>query len=151
MPYPTITVERLPILGKIRDCARRQGRKLSWSCNDRRPGLSWTRRKAVLCRYGETVESVLTQIASVRPKSRKGADRGRLQSLLPLCRPQCTRLPRSGFGCQALRVRPYRFAASCPGPVTYRLHDLAGSPAGNGGGGGQSVASGPLLKIKTRG
>ena len=83
MPYLTITVERFPILGKfvIARGAKTEAVVVVATIEDK--GFRGRGESVPYARYGETVESVLTQIALVRAQIEAGADRGRLQELLP--------------------------------------------------------------------
>ena len=78
-----ISVERLPILGKfvIARGAKSEAVVVVATIED---GAFRGRGESVpYARYGETVESVLSQIASVHAQIEAGADRSLLQSLLP--------------------------------------------------------------------
>jgi L-alanine-DL-glutamate epimerase-like enolase superfamily enzyme len=83
MPRLVISVERFPILGNfvISRGAKAEAVVVVAAIEDR----AWRGRGEGIpyARYGETVDSVLVQMGSVRSAIEAGADRGLLQTLLP--------------------------------------------------------------------
>ena len=83
MPRLVISVERFPILGNfvISRGAKAEAAVVVATIEDR----AWRGRGEGVpyARYGETVDSVLAQIGSVRSAIEAGADRVALQTLLP--------------------------------------------------------------------
>jgi L-alanine-DL-glutamate epimerase-like enolase superfamily enzyme len=152
MPYLTITVERFPILGKfvIARGAKTEAVVVVATIEDK--GFRGRGESVPYARYGETVESVLTQIASVRAQIEEGADRGRLQSLLP---PGAARnaLDCALWDLDAKRcgVAAYVLAGVMPpAPVTTAFTISAGSPAEMAEAAAKARER-PLLKIKLAG
>jgi len=148
----SVTVERFPIRGKfvIARGAKTEAVVIVATIED--GGFRGRGEAVPYARYGETVESVLAQIASVHPTIEAGVGRGRLQKLLP---PGAARnaldcalwdfdAKRSGIAAHVLAgVAP-------PVPVTTAFTISAGSPADMAT---AALAAGgrPLLKIKLMG
>jgi len=152
MPYLTITVERFPILGKfvIARGAKTEAVVVVATIEDK--GFRGRGESVPYARYGETVESVLTQIASVRVQIEAGADRSRLQSLL---------LPgaaRNALDCALWDLDAKRCGVAAhvlagvmpPAPVTTAFTISAGSPAEMAEAAAKARER-PLLKIKLAG
>ena len=152
MPYLSIAVERFPILGKfvIARGAKTEAVVVVATIEDR--GFRGRGESVPYARYGETVESVLTQIASVRTQLEAGADRGRLQSLLP------PGAARNALDCALWDLDAKRCGVAAhvlagvmpPAPVTTAFTISAGSPAEMA----ETAAKArerPLLKIKLAG
>jgi len=152
MPYLTITVERFPILGKfvIARGAKTEAVVVVATIEDK--GLRGRGESVPYARYGETVESVLTQIASVRTQLEAGADRGRLQSLLP------PGAARNALDCALWDLDAKRCGVAAhvlagvmpPAPVTTAFTISAGSPAQMAEAAAKARER-PLLKIKLAG
>ena len=152
MPYLTITVERFPILGKfvIARGAKTEAVVVVATIEDK--GFRGRGESVPYARYGETVESVLTQIASVRAQIEAGADRGRLQSLLP------PGAARNALDCALWDLDAKRCGVAAhvlagvmlPAPVTTAFTISAGSPAEMAEAAAK-VRERPLLKIKLAG
>ncbi|MGO9237564.1 MAG: N-acetyl-D-Glu racemase DgcA [Methylocella sp.] len=152
MPYLTITVERFPILGKfvIARGAKTEAVVVVATIEDK--GFRGRGESVPYARYGETVESVLTQIASVRAQIEAGADRGRLQSLLPPC------AARNALDCALWDLDAKRCGVAAhvlagvmpPAPVTTAFTISAGSPAEMAAAAAKARER-PLLKIKLAG
>ena len=83
MPDLNVTVERLPILGKFVIARGAKTEAVVVVATIEAGGFRGRGESVTYGRYGESVESVLAQIASVRSPIEAGADRGPLQSLLP--------------------------------------------------------------------
>src|SRR5664279_5355003 len=152
MPRLTISVERFPILGKfvIARGAKSEAVVVVATIED---GAFRGRGESVpYARYGETVESVLAQIASVHAQIEAGADRGLLQNLLP---PGAARnaldcalwdfdAKRTGIAAHVLAgVAP-------PAPVMTAFTISAGNPSEMAAAAAKAQAR-PLLKIKLKG
>ncbi len=152
MPYLTITVERFPILGKfvIARGAKTEAVVVVATIDDK--GFRGRGESVPYARYGETVESVLTQIASVRAQIEAGADRGRLQSLLP------PGAARNALDCALWDLDAKRCGVAAhvlagvmpPAPVTTAFTISAGSPAEMAAAAAKARER-PLLKIKLAG
>ena len=152
MPYLTITVERFPILGKfvIARGAKTEAVVVVATIEDK--GFRGRGESVPYARYGETVESVLTQIASVRAQIEAGADRGRLQSLLP------PGAARNALDCALWDLDAKRCGVAAhvlagvmpPAPVTTAFTISAGSPAEMAEAAAKARER-PLLKIKLAG
>jgi len=152
MPYLTITVERFPILGKfvIARGAKTEAVVVVATIEDK--GLRGRGESVPYARYGETVESVLTQIASVRTQLEAGADRGRLQSLLP------PGAARNALDCALWDLDAKRCGVAAhvlagvmpPAPVTTAFTISAGIPAEMAEAAAKARER-PLLKIKLAG
>ncbi|MGO9848825.1 MAG: N-acetyl-D-Glu racemase DgcA [Methylocella sp.] len=152
MPYLTITVERFPILGKfvIARGAKTEAVVVVATIEDK--GFRGRGESVPYARYGETVESVLTQIASVRAQIEAGADRGRLQSLLP------PGAARNALDCALWDLDAKRCGVAAhvlagvmpPAPVTTAFTISAGSPAEMAAAAAKARER-PLLKIKLAG
>jgi len=152
MPYLTITVERFPILGKfvIARGAKTEAVVVVATIEDK--GFRGRGESVPYARYGETVESVLTQIASVRAQIEEGADRGRLQSLLP------PGAARNALDCALWDLDAKRCGVAAhvlagvmpPAPVTTAFTISAGSPAEMAEAAAKARER-PLLKIKLAG
>ena len=152
MPYLTITVERFPILGKfvIARGAKTEAVVVVATIEDK--GFRGRGESVPYARYGETVESVLTQIASVRAQIDAGADRGRLQSLLP------PGAARNALDCALWDLDAKRCGVAAhvlagampPAPVTTAFTISAGSPAEMAAAAAKARER-PLLKIKLAG
>ncbi len=152
MPYLTITVERFPILGKfvIARGAKTEAVVVVATIDDK--GFRGRGESVPYARYGETVESVLTQIASVRAQIEAGADRGRLQSLLP------PGAARNALDCALWDLDAKRCSVAAhvlagvmpPAPVTTAFTISAGSPAEMAAAAAKARER-PLLKIKLAG
>ena len=152
MLYLTITVERFPILGKfvIARGAKTEAVVVVATIEDK--GFRGRGESVPYARYGETVESVLTQIASVRAQIEAGADRGRLQSLLP------PGAARNALDCALWDLDAKRCGVAAhvlagvmpPAPVTTAFTISAGSPAEMAEAAAK-VRERPLLKIKLAG
>lgn len=103
-------------------------------------------------RYGESVEGVLAQIASVHPAIEAGADRDRMQALLPPgaarnaidCALWDLAAKQSGIPAHVLA------GVAAPGPVTTAFTISVGSPQEMARA-AASAAGRPLLKIKLAG
>ena len=147
-----ISVERLPILGKfvIARGAKSEAVVVVATIED---GAFRGRGESVpYARYGETVESVLSQIASVHAQIEAGADRSLLQSLLP---PGAARNALDcalwDFDAKRSGVAAYVLAGLAPPvPVTTAFTISAGSPAEMAAAAARAQAR-PLLKIKLMG
>ena len=152
MLYLTITVERFPILGKfvIARGAKTEAVVVVATIEDK--GFRGRGESVPYARYSETVESVLTQIASVRAQIEAGADRGRLQSLLP------PGAARNALDCALWDLDAKRCGVAAhvlagvtpPAPVTTAFTISAGSPAEMAEAAAK-VRERPLLKIKLAG
>ncbi len=152
MPYLTITVERFPILGKfvIARGAKTEAVVVVATIEDK--GFRGRGESVPYARYGETVESVLTQIASVRAQIEAGADRGRLQELLP------PGAARNALDCALWDLDAKRCGVAAhvlagvmpPAPVTTAFTISAGSPAEMAEAAAKARER-PLLKIKLAG
>ncbi len=152
MPYLTITVERFPILGKfvIARGAKTEAVVVVATIEDK--GFRGRGESVPYARYGETVESVLTQIASVRAQIEAGADRGRLQSLLP------PGAARNALDCALWDLDAKRCGVAAhvlagvmpPAPVTTAFTISASSPAEMAEAAAKARER-PLLKIKLAG
>ena len=152
MPYLTITIERFPILGKfvIARGAKTEAVVVVAMIEDK--GFRGRGESVPYARYGETVESVLTQIASVRAQIEAGADRGRLQSLLP------PGAARNALDCALWDLDAKRCGVAAhvlagvmpPAPVTTAFTISAGSPAEMAEAAAKARER-PLLKIKLAG
>jgi L-alanine-DL-glutamate epimerase-like enolase superfamily enzyme len=152
MPRLAISIERFPILGKfvIARGAKSEAVVVVATIED---GAFRGRGESVpYARYGETVESVLAQIASVRAQIEASADRGLLQNLLP---PGAARnaldcalwdfdAKRTGIAAHVLAgVAP-------PAPVMTAFTISAGNPSEMAAAAAKAQAR-PLLKIKLMG
>ncbi len=152
MPYLTITVERFPILGKfvIARGAKTEAVVVVATIEDK--GFRGRGESVPYARYGETVESVLTQIASVRAQIEAGADRGHLQELLP------PGAARNALDCALWDLDAKRCGVAAhvlagvmpPAPVTTAFTISAGSPAEMAKAAAKARER-PLLKIKLAG
>jgi len=152
MPYLTITVERFPILGKfvIARGAKTEAVVVVATIEDK--GLRGRGESVPYARYGETVESVLTQIALVRAQIEAGADRGRLQELLP------PGAARNALDCALWDLDAKRCGVAAhvlagvmpPAPVTTAFTISAGIPAEMAEAAAKARER-PLLKIKLAG
>jgi len=152
MPYLTITVERFPILGKfvIARGAKTEAVVVVATIEDK--GFRGRGESVPYARYGETVESVLTQIALVRAQIEAGADRGRLQELLP------PGAARNALDCALWDLDAKRCGVAAhvlagvmpPAPVTTAFTISAGIPAEMAEAAAKARER-PLLKIKLAG
>ncbi|QBR70506.1 dipeptide epimerase [Beijerinckiaceae bacterium] len=152
MPRLTISVERFPILGKfvIARGAKTEAVVVVATIEDK--DFRGRGEAVPYARYGESVESVLRQVDSVRSAIEVGADRAELQSLLP-----------PGAARNALDCALWDFAAKQSG---ISVHELASVPppkpvttaytisVGSASEMAQAAANAslrPLLKIKLAG
>jgi L-alanine-DL-glutamate epimerase-like enolase superfamily enzyme len=152
MPNLTITVERFPIHGKfvIARGAKTEAVVVVATIEDK--GFRGRGESVPYARYGETVESVLAQIASVRTQLEAGADRNRLQSLLP------PGAARNALDCALWDLDAKRCGVAAhvlagvppPVPVVTAFTISAGSPAEMAAAAARAGGR-PLLKIKLAG
>ena len=119
---------------------------------DRGQGVRGRGEGVPYARYGETVDSVLAQMGSVRSAIEAGADRGPFANpSAPWRRTQRHRLRALGFGGQAKRRSgPYARGRRAAGAGRDRLHDFGGHSGRNGAGGGLGTRA-AALKNQTRG
>jgi L-Ala-D/L-Glu epimerase len=152
MPTLAISVERFPIQGKfvIARGAKTEAVVVVAAIED---GSFRGRGESVpYGRYGETVETVLAQIASVRPAIEAGAGRNHLQTMLPPgaarnaldCALWDFEAKQSGVAAHA------RAGLASPAPVTTAFTISAGSPAEMAAAAAKAQGR-PLLKIKLMG
>jgi L-Ala-D/L-Glu epimerase len=152
MPNLNTTVECFPILGKFVIARGAKTEAVVVVATIEATGFRGRGECVPYARYGETVDSVLAQIASVRSPIEAGADRSQLQNLLP---PGAARNALDcalwDFGAKQNGVRAYELAGlPQPIPVTTAFTISAGSPAQMAA--AAARASGrPLLKIKLAG
>jgi L-Ala-D/L-Glu epimerase len=152
MPNIAIAVERFPILGKfvIARGAKTEAVVVVATIED---GDFRGRGECVpYGRYGETLESVIAQIESVRSHIEAGADRSLLQSLLP---PGAARnaLDCALWDFDAKRSGVAAHVLACvtpPGPVVTAFTISGGSPAEMAAAVAKARGR-PLLKIKLAG
>jgi L-alanine-DL-glutamate epimerase-like enolase superfamily enzyme len=152
MPDLNVTVERFPILGKFVIARGAKTEAVVVVATIEAGGFRGRGECVPYARYGESVESVLAQIASVRSPIEAGADRGPLQSLLP---PGAARnaldcalwdfdAKRSGVAAHVLA------GVAAPAPVVTAFTISAGSPAEMAAAAAKARGR-PLLKIKLAG
>lgn len=152
MPHLTVSVERFPILGKFVIARGAKTEAVVVVAAIRDAGFRGRGESVPYARYGETVESVLLQIASVRAQIEAGADRHLLQSLLPPgaarnaldCALWDFEAKRSGVAAHVLAGVPP------PKPLTTAFTISAGSPAEMAAATAKARER-PLLKIKLAG
>jgi L-alanine-DL-glutamate epimerase-like enolase superfamily enzyme len=152
MPRLAISIERFPILGKfvISRGAKTEAVVVVATIEDR---FCRGRGEGVpYARYGETVDSVLGQMGSVRCAIEAGADRGLLQTLLP------PGAARNAIDCALWDLAAKRSGAPAhalagiapPGPVTTAFTISVGTPDEMARAAALAHAR-PLLKIKLAG
>jgi L-alanine-DL-glutamate epimerase-like enolase superfamily enzyme len=110
----TASVESFPIAGKFVISRGAKTEAIVVTATIEAGGIFGRGECVPYARYGETVESVLEQIASVRHAIEAGADRGELQGLLP-----------RGAARNALDCALWDFTAKQRGIA---VHELAGLP-----------------------
>lgn len=115
MPRLAVTVDRFPIAGKFVISRGSKTEALVVMATIEEAGSRGRGECVPYLRYGETVESVLAQIESVRVAIESGIDRAELQGLLP-----------PGAARNALDCALWDFAAKRGG---VRASELAGLPA----------------------
>jgi L-alanine-DL-glutamate epimerase-like enolase superfamily enzyme len=115
MPTLSVMVERFPIAGKFVISRGAKTEAVVVMATIEAAGVSGRGECVPYARYGETVESVLAQIDSVRAAMEGGLERAELQSLLP-----------PGAARNALDCALWDFAAKRSGS---RVYELAGLPA----------------------
>jgi len=147
-----VTVERFPILGKFVISRGAKTEAVVVVATIKAKGFRGRGESVPYARYGESVDSVLAQIASVRSSIEVGADRGLLQSLLPQgaarnaldCALWDFDAKQSGVAAHVLAgVAP-------PAPVVTAFTISAGSPAEMAAAAAKARGR-PLLKIKLAG
>jgi L-Ala-D/L-Glu epimerase len=152
MPNLNITVECFPILGKFVIAHGAKTEAVVVVATIEATGFRGRGECVPYARYGETVDSVLAQIASVRSPIEAGADRSQLQNLLlPGAARNALDCALWDLGAKQNGVRAYELAGlPQPTPVTTAFTISAGSPAQMAA--AAARASGrPLLKIKLAG
>lgn len=152
MPRLTISVERFPILGKFVIARGAKTEAIVVVATIENKDFRGRGEAVPYARYGESVESVLRQVDSVRSAIEVGADRAELQSLLP-----------PGAARNALDCALWDFAAKQSG---ISVHELVSLPppkpittaytisVGSASEMAQAAANAslrPLLKIKLAG
>ncbi len=103
-------------------------------------------------RYGETVESVVAQIESLRPAIEAGADRAHLQELLPAgAARNALDCALWDFDAKRRGIRAYRLAGlGAPSPVTSAFTLSLGTPDEMAAA-ARAACAHPLLKLKLAG
>ncbi|SFK08853.1 N-acetyl-D-Glu racemase DgcA [Methylocapsa palsarum] len=152
MPLLSISVERFPIAGRfvISRGAKTEAMVVMATIED--DGARGRGECVPYARYGESVETVLAQLASVRYAIEAGADRARLQGLLP------AGAARNALDCalwdlEAKRtgVPAYQIAGQhAPSPVTTAYTISVGTPRDMAEAAAKA-RNRPLLKIKLAG
>lgn len=152
MPFLSVTIERFPIHGRfvIARGAKTEAVVAVATIEDK--GVRGRGESVPYARYGETVETVLAQIASVRAAIEAGAGRGHLQDLLPPgaarnaldCALWDFEAKQSGLAAHVLA------GIAAPIAVTTAYTISAGSPAEMAAAAAKEQAR-PLLKIKLMG
>ena len=152
MPLLAVSVERFPILGKfvIARGAKTQAVVVVATIEDN--GFQGRGESVPYARYGESVESVLTQIASVRSAIEAGADRKLLQSLLP------SGAARNALDCALWDLAAKRSGVAAhvlaglapPGPIVTAFTISAGNPDEMAAAAARARGR-PLLKVKLTG
>jgi L-Ala-D/L-Glu epimerase len=152
MPRLAISVERLPILGKFVIARGAKSEAVVVVATIEEGAFRGRGESVPYARYGEAVESVLSQIASVHAQMEAGADRHLLQSLLP---PGAARNALDcalwDFDAKRSGIAAYVLAGLAPPvPVTTAFTISAGSPPEMAAAAARAQAR-PLLKIKLMG
>jgi L-alanine-DL-glutamate epimerase-like enolase superfamily enzyme len=152
MPLLSVAVERFPIAGKfvISRGARTEAVVVTAAIED--AGARGRGECVPYARYGESVDTVLAQIASVRNAIEAGADRAQLQGLLP------AGAARNALDCalwdlEAKRtgVPAYRLAGVAPPAAVTTAYTISvGSPQEMAAASANALGR-PLLKIKLAG
>jgi len=114
MPKLSVAVEHFPIAGKFVISRGAKTEAVVVTATIEETGYRGRGECVPYARYGETVENVMAQIASVRSRIEAGLDRDELQWLLP-----------AGAARNALDCALWDFTAKRLG---VRVHDLAGLP-----------------------
>jgi L-alanine-DL-glutamate epimerase-like enolase superfamily enzyme len=152
MPNLAISVERFPILGKFVIARGAKSEAVVVVATIEDEGFRGRGECVPYARYGETVESILAQIASVHSQIEADADRTVLQSLLP---PGAARNALDcalwDFDAKRSGVAAYVLAGVAPpAPVTTSFTISASSPSEMAAAAAKAQAR-PLLKIKLMG
>jgi L-alanine-DL-glutamate epimerase-like enolase superfamily enzyme len=152
MPLLSIAAERFPIAGKFVISRGAKTEALVVTATIEQDGERGRGECVPYSRYGESVETVVAQIESVRAAIEAGADRGRLQGLLP------AGAARNALDCalwdlEAKRtgIPAYKLAGVAPpAPVTTAYTISVGSPAEMAEAAAKA-RNRPVLKIKLAG
>lgn len=152
MPRLNVTVERFPIRGRFVISRGAKTEAVVVEAQIEEGGFRGRGEAVPYARYGESVESVLAQLASVRSAIEAGADCQRLQALLPPgAARNATDCALWDLAAKRSGVPAYVLAGvAAPAPVVTAFTISAGSPEEMARAAAHA-ASRPLLKVKLAG